>query len=54
MRDYTSVTLPKVLIVKIDEITGYFGFTSRADFVKTAIRRELERLNSIEGTRHER
>jgi metal-responsive CopG/Arc/MetJ family transcriptional regulator len=42
--DYASVTLPRFLLLRVDEIYHEHGFTSRADFVKTAIRREIERI----------
>ena len=47
MSKYNGVCLPKDLLNLIDEKKGKFGYTSRADFIKQAIRRELERLNKI-------
>jgi metal-responsive CopG/Arc/MetJ family transcriptional regulator len=51
MREYTSVTLPRFLLLRIDAVKETYGFTSRADFVKTAIRREFERLSKIKETK---
>jgi len=48
MGKYICVSLPENLVKKIDlkkQEIDYF--TSRADFVKQAIRRELERLERI-------
>ena len=44
MYDYVSVTLPRELLSKVDAYKQEYGYTSRADFVKNAIRREIERL----------
>jgi len=41
---YTSVTLSRDLLKIVDRAIKGKGFNSRADFVKTAIRNELERL----------
>lgn len=47
MTCYKTVSLPEKLLKKIDEKKDIFAYSSRADFVKQAIRRELERLNKI-------
>ena len=44
MKKYVGVNLPRDLTDLIDKITKNYGFTSRADFVKQAIRNELRRL----------
>jgi len=47
MSKYQGVCLPENILRLIDEKKQSFGYTSRADFVKQAIRRELERLDRI-------
>lgn len=44
--NYISVSLPKDLIKKVDEILGNkeLGYSSRPEFIKDAIRRHLEFL----------
>ena len=44
MTKYVTVSIPKVLINKIEEAKLTHGFTSRPDFIKQAIRHELARL----------
>jgi len=44
MTEYTSVSLGKELLKKVDSVIGDGAYTSRADFVKQAIRHELTRL----------
>jgi metal-responsive CopG/Arc/MetJ family transcriptional regulator len=47
MPKYQGVSLSKELLDIIDtKIEGY-GYQSRADFVRQAIRRELERLSRL-------
>jgi len=48
MNAYMGVSLPIDLLSKVDEKVKIHFFSSRADFVKNAIRRELERLNKVE------
>jgi len=45
MSEYVTVSIPKQLIEKIDVIKKLHGYTSRPDFIKQSIRRELERLD---------
>ena len=47
MLKYNGVCLPKNLLNLIDENREKYGYTSKADFVKQAVRRELERLKII-------
>ena len=43
MSQYVSIKLPSELIEIIDEeIVGKLGYRSRAEFIKEAIRKELE------------
>ena len=42
---YQGVCLPNELLKRIDETRKGLGYTSRTDFIKQAIRRELERLD---------
>lgn len=44
MRKYQGVCLPNNLLELIDKNKEKLGFTSRADFVKQVVRKELERL----------
>jgi len=46
MYEYITVSIPKSLIEKIDAIKKTYGYTSRPDFIKQAIRHELRRLKS--------
>ena len=47
--DYTTVRLPKELMEEIDDIIkrGMRGYKSRAEFIKEAIRRRFEELESL-------
>jgi metal-responsive CopG/Arc/MetJ family transcriptional regulator len=45
MAKYQGVCLPNELLYRIDQDTKGMGYTSRTDFIKQAIRRELERLS---------
>lgn len=38
---YVTLKIPRNLIEKIDMLVGDYGFTSRAEFVKEAIRKLL-------------
>jgi len=49
MSKYQGVCLPTILLDRIEEIKETFGYTSRADFVKQACRRELERISKMRG-----
>jgi metal-responsive CopG/Arc/MetJ family transcriptional regulator len=46
MAKYQGVCLPNELLYRIDQNTIGMGYTSRTDFIKQAIRRELERLSN--------
>jgi len=39
--EYVSVSIPKSLIDQIDKVVGTIGYTSRAEFIKDACRRQL-------------
>jgi len=45
MRKYHGVCLPENLLKIIDKNKEKLGYTSRAEFVKQSVRRELERLD---------
>ncbi len=50
--DYISVSLPKPLVGKIDRVikdTNY-GYSSRAEFIKEAIRIHLSKFQPFEDT----
>ena len=44
MRNYVGVCLPRKLTDIVDEEVKLCGYTSRADFVKQAIRNELRNI----------
>lgn len=44
MSKYDCISLPKELVRIVDEKIQGKGYSSRAEFVKQAIRRELERI----------
>lgn len=46
MREYTNVALPANLIKQIDKIIkkGGFGYKTRAEFVKEAVRNNLKKV----------
>jgi len=45
MTEYVIVKIPKNLADKVDGFKGRLGFTSRAEFVKEAVRRLLTELS---------
>lgn len=45
MHDYTAVSLSNDLVRLIDEKIKGKGYSSRAEFVRLAIRNEIERIN---------
>ena len=49
MGKYQGVCLPNELLFRIDEKRKGLGYTSRTDFIKQAIRREIERICKIKG-----
>lgn len=46
MANYVTVSIPKRLIDKIDELKKNNDYTSRPDFIKQAIRNEFKRLKA--------
>ena len=44
MRPYVDVSLPKELIEEMDKLIGQYGFRSRAEIAKEAIRQLLLRF----------
>jgi len=46
---YVSVSIPKSLIDKIDEVieSNEFGYSSRAEFMKEAVREKLKQLGKL-------
>jgi metal-responsive CopG/Arc/MetJ family transcriptional regulator len=48
MSNYVSVCLPRKLTNIVDEKVEKLGYTSRADFIKQAIRNELTKLRNKE------
>ena len=48
MHNYTSISLRKDFLEVLDDaVVSDPRYSSRADFVRTAIRHELERLNKL-------
>ncbi len=47
--NYQGLSLPKKLLNQIDEAIENKAFTSKIDFIKHAIRNELQRLNHGEN-----
>ena len=52
MTEFVTVSIPKILIEKIDLLRKTHGFTSRPDFIKQAIRNEFTRIENAE-VKHE-
>jgi len=44
MTKYYTISLPEKIIKSVDKAKQQLPFTSRADFVKQAIRNELQRV----------
>ena len=47
--EYVTVKLPKDLADEMDKLLGRFGFTSRAEIAKEAIRKLLQAYGPEEG-----
>jgi metal-responsive CopG/Arc/MetJ family transcriptional regulator len=45
-RNYTTVSIPKDLAEKIEEILPKSGYLGIADFVRDAVRRRLEQMEA--------
>ena len=43
-KEYSGFTLPKPLVSLVDKVVSYeiFGFSSRSEFVREAIRKQLD------------
>lgn len=52
MKEYSSISLEKGFLDKIDEAIKDKGYLSRAEFCREALRRELERMNRNKGAKH--
>lgn len=48
-KSYASVSIPRSLIREIDNLIGLYGYTSRAEVVKEAIRRYLDEVRRLVG-----
>ena len=48
-RAYLTVSIPRELIEEVDRVigAGKYGYDSRAEFIKDAIRRRLEELRPL-------
>ena len=46
---YINISIPKELIKKVDNLIekGEYGYTSRAEFIKEAIREKLKSLGKL-------
>lgn len=49
MNRYNGISLPKNLINRIDRIREKYGYTTKADFIREAVRRELDKLEKRES-----
>ena len=52
---YRSVNLPIGLVDEIDRLIEVFeehGYSSRADFIKQAVREKIQELEKLEATRY--
>jgi Arc/MetJ-type ribon-helix-helix transcriptional regulator len=49
--NYTAVAVPRKIVKKIDEQINNGLYSSKADFIKEAVRRQLERIS--ETTAHQ-
>ena len=47
--EYVTIRIPKNLAKEIDGLIGKFGFTSRAEVVKQAVRNFLEKYEAKEA-----
>jgi metal-responsive CopG/Arc/MetJ family transcriptional regulator len=45
-RDYSTVSLPKDLLKKVDDALAKGGYANRADFVRDAIRELLKTVSA--------
>lgn len=43
MGNYYGVSLPKTLLDRIDKIKEKYGYATKADFIREAIRKELDK-----------
>jgi len=50
-QEYVSLKLPKEMGDEIDEVLKEGSYASRAEFVKDAIRRLLEKINDPKGVK---
>ena len=51
---YRSVNLPKGMVEEVDRLIARFaehGYTSRADFIKQAVREKILELEALEAAR---
>jgi len=48
--EYITVKLPKELVDQMDKLVGKFGFTSRAEIAKEAIRKLLKEYREEAGS----
>jgi len=48
MTKYVCISIPEQITQMIDKKYPVYGYSSRADFVKQAIRHELERLSVVQ------
>lgn len=46
-KGYTTIALPNVLLDQVDEIIkdGKYGYISKPEFIKEAIREKIQKLN---------
>jgi metal-responsive CopG/Arc/MetJ family transcriptional regulator len=44
MKRYQGVSLPKELLIRVDFAIDGMGYSSTTDFIKQAVRKDLDRL----------
>ena len=54
MSKYQGVCLPIDLLQLIEQKKQQYGFTSRSDFIKSACREKLERMQKLEAKNESR
>ncbi len=51
VKKYTTISIPYILVLQIDEVLEKYGYRSRSEFSIDAIRRLLEELRMKEKRR---
>jgi len=51
---YISVNIPESLIREVDELIGSYGYISRSEFIKDAIRERIITIKSLKREKGDR